>query len=301
MDAPGWTLLVAASLFFAGCATPEEGEAIEGNGDADDAARWSPDDYPEHSFLATASDANGTRTYGFEGPASAPAGWARVTLTTEDVEPHQLVFLRLDQGVGYDEFLETLHERDLEQGGDFTLAGGVGGVTTGERGTVLLDLQEGEYALVCLIPGPQGRPHVHDGQVMRFEVTPAEGEALPPPQPDANITMREYAYELPAEGIGATARILAFVNDGGEAHEAPLVRLEDGATLQEFLEVLEAGEGPPPGALIGGVVGIPPGGTGYAVVTLEEGVTYGAVCFYPAGDDGAPHFAHGMMVEFTPE
>jgi hypothetical protein len=57
-------------------------------------------------------------------------------------------------------------------------------------------------------------------------------------------------------------------------------------------------EGPPPGAPMGGTVGLSGGHTNYVHADFEPG-EYALICFLPDAKDGKPHFMHGMVKQFS--
>jgi hypothetical protein len=57
-------------------------------------------------------------------------------------------------------------------------------------------------------------------------------------------------------------------------------------------------EGPPPGKPLGGVSGIDKGMSEYFSADFSPG-NYAFICFLPDAKDGKPHFAHGMVQQFT--
>lgn len=109
-----------------------------------------------------------------------------------------------------------------------------------------------------------------------------------------------YEYDVP-ERVPAGLTRVSLVNDGEEPHHAQLLRLDDGATVDDLEAALAAG-GPPAalsvGTFEGGTGLVDPGETSRAdaVVDLGEG-TWVLICFVE-GPDGAPHVAHGMLRAF---
>jgi hypothetical protein len=89
-------------------------------------------------------------------------------------------------------------------------------------------------------------------------------------------------------------------NQGAQDHEAFLIKLNPGATVEEFLGAFEPGAppGPPPGQGFGGFQAVSPGGGGTFTVDFTAG-DYALVCFVDDPNTGAPHFALGMIHEFT--
>jgi len=57
-------------------------------------------------------------------------------------------------------------------------------------------------------------------------------------------------------------------------------------------------QGPPPGALVGGITGISKGRTADIPTTFTPG-EYALICFVPDAKDGKAHLAHGMVKQFS--
>ena len=100
---------------------------------------------------------------------------------------------------------------------------------------------------------------------------------------------------------------ITFDNPDGAAHEAEIVKLADGKTIQDVLhDMQQGGEEAAAADLDGnpeemnyGTPAMLSGGEKTEVVSgkLAPG-TYGVVCFLP-GPDGMPHVAMGMAAQFT--
>lgn len=101
----------------------------------------------------------------------------------------------------------------------------------------------------------------------------------------------------------ATVDSLASIvvkNTGKEPHQAALLKVADGKTLDDvkaFLASQGAPTGPPPFTAGGGTTVIEPGGSATVTQALPAG-TYAFMCFVP-GPDGAPHFVKGMVAPIT--
>lgn len=113
------------------------------------------------------------------------------------------------------------------------------------------------------------------------------------------ITTLEYRYEAPATISGGLTAI-TLDNPGGENHQAQLLKLNEGVTLDQVSEALNADES---GAAVfalstvagGANVAPPGGGTTEAIIDLEPG-TYAMLCFVTNAEN-VPHFALGMLSE----
>lgn len=125
-----------------------------------------------------------------------------------------------------------------------------------------------------------------------------------------DVIATEYHYEgIPAEMAAGEVGLLV-TNEGNEAHEIAIMRKNDGVTetWQELLELPEEEAMAKVTPVSGGFVPRT-GSQALSVVDLEAG-EYVAICFVPTGTSmspegevtegtGAPHFAEGMLHEFT--
>lgn len=247
--------------------------------------------YPEVVF--TVKEPSGDDPcFGFVGPASVPAGWTAVTLNNTGATMHIMpMFYVGDHTL---EEVEAVLQSDAAPPAWVEAVGGVGVATPFSSGTVLMDLEEGTYVLVCFIEG-----HHFQGMYRLLEVTAAEGEELAGPVEDLTIELVDFNFTVP-ENVTAGRQIVRFVNNGTELHEAPFLLMDEGTTLDELLQAIENPQGPPPGAGVGGINTLAPGQEAFAVVDFLEGRSYGLVCFVESAEhEGMPHLALGMKKEFT--
>jgi hypothetical protein len=226
-------------------------------------------------------------------------GTNEITLRNDGQQPHHLQLIRLGEGKTFDDGLAALAA--VEEGGPppewLSFVGGPSMVDPGQSTTIVDTFEAGVHMMICFIPDfTDGVPHFVKGMIGSFEVS-GERNSASLPSTDATITGSDYAYQLPS-GLRAGSRTVELTNAGAELHEVVVVRLNQGASIQDYLAFL-AGEGPagpPPGVAIGGVQAIPPGVSQRAVLDLAAG-TYGVLCFIPNGE-GIPHFALGMFGQF---
>jgi len=152
---------------------------------------------------------------------------------------------------------------------------------------------------MCFIGGPDGVPHLAKGMLMPITVTAATADA-PAPEADIVVSMADFSFDIP-ETLEAGEITIMAENHGDQPHEMMIVKLNDGATVDEVLAFMET----PPGSggeqlftEVGGVQAIGSHGAGVMTVNLEA-CDYVAICFIPDPESGAPHFALGMIDEFT--
>src|SRR5262245_54463098 len=113
------------------------------------------------------------------------------------------------------------------------------------------------------------------------------------------IGMAEYSYSDVPQSVPAGLVTVEATNNGQEEHQATLIRLNDGVTLQQALGDFAAdpNKGFADITLFGGPNSVAPGKVGDSTATLVAG-NYAFVCFIP-GADGIPHAAKGMLTPFT--
>lgn len=126
-----------------------------------------------------------------------------------------------------------------------------------------------------------------------------EAVAADPDAQQVEVVATDYAFEIPEVSAGPTA--LTMVNEGEEPHFMVVVKMKEGATIEEALAADQAGEDPE--AFLEREVGesttAPPGETAVINADLDPG-TYAMLCFVST-PDGEPHVALGMAEEFTVE
>lgn len=107
--------------------------------------------------------------FAFEGiPAEIEAGPTSFSFTNEGEAAHEMFIARLGDGVDLDELLaadrEPTEEEAQEIGGTSSEPGGKTTYVNAEN------LEPGTYAVLCFIPGPEGKPHFQLGMKTTFTV-----------------------------------------------------------------------------------------------------------------------------------
>ncbi len=223
------------------------------------------------------------------------SGRVRLTLDNRGDEVHQVQLARVEPGVTADTFVETFHNDGAAAAEKMVRwQTGINGVEPGERGTVVGDLEPGQYLMVCFVPGHDGVSHIDKKMVVPVEVVPG-GEPVAEPVADGEIVIRDYAIDLP-EGFDGTGTF-AVHNTGPANHELIVMRYEDGKTLADLVAWNGAGsKGAAPVTFESGVATIPSGETSWVDLDLAPG-RYIALCVI-AGPGGQPHALMGMTAEF---
>jgi hypothetical protein len=143
-----------------------------------------------------------------------------------------------------------------------------------------------------------------------LKVTGADGSvpADPGVTADLEVTMQDMAF-LGLEGPLATGpQTWKVTNVGPQPHLMSFSPVPPGTTQAQFIEMLTASmtaspTSGPPGEVpptTGGVATMSSGQSLYLALDLAAG-TYGAVCFFPDRETGAPHLMLGMAQIFTVE
>lgn len=125
--------------------------------------------------------------YAYQGmPATVPAGRLGIRLDNQGEEVHEAVILRIDDEAGMT--INEILELPEEEGMELAEMRGVVFADAGATGSAVIDLDPGQYALVCFVPvgttemsdvegppeegaEPGGPPHFVEGMVESFEVT----------------------------------------------------------------------------------------------------------------------------------
>lgn len=260
-----------------------------------------PTTVPTEPAAATASIPEITidaADFSYTAPESINAGWVRVQLTNSGKEPHHVQFLRLNDDITFEGFQEALQKGPGAEMAVSTLMGGVGAIAPNGSAQVVLNLTAGEYVIICFIPSPSDHvPHLAKGMVKTLTVQDSIVAAAEPTA-ELTVTMKDFLFDFP-ETLPSGPRIIKVVNNGPEAHELNLLRLEQGKTVEDVKQYLAEPNGPPPFLPVGGMNGLSVGNAGYMELNFEPG-TYVAICNIPSPKaEGHPHFTLGMIKAFT--
>ena len=115
-----------------------------------------------------------------------------------------------------------------------------------------------------------------------------------------DVTAKDFAYPTAPDTVNVDSlATLTVKNEGTEAHEAALLKIADGKTLDDVKAALgpNAPAGPPPFAVAGGVTATAPGSSASITQALPAG-SYAFICFVQS-PDGVPHFGKGMVRAIT--
>ena len=243
------------------------------------------------TVTVTASD------YAFNAPDTIPAGLTEIQLLNRGTEMHHVMLIRLEGGKG----LADLFGAMKSDGPPPAWAREVGGPNTpgpGGESNAILRLVAGRYAMICVIPSSDGKPHVMKGMAKEIVVAPATSNtANADVRVNATMTLVDYGFQF-SQPLAAGRQTIRVKNTADQAHEVVIVKLQPGKKPSDVLAWMEKMEGPPPGAPIGGTTPMARGEENIITVDLTPG-DYGLICFVSDAKDGKPHVAHGMLSQFT--
>lgn len=244
--------------------------------------------------------------FAFAAPGSIAAGTTTFRLVNDGKEIHQISILRLAKGKTLADYASAMKANKPTP-----WAVGVGGPNAAGPGQTIdatVTLDAGSYVMVCWIPSPGDAlvPHMVMGMIQPLTVA-ARGAATPAgvstsslaeSAPDVTLQLFDYGFRL-STPLTAGTHTIRVTNIGTLEHEAVMVKLAPGKTMQDFAAWFDHGmKGPSPAAPAPGMAGLGKGRTGTFTTTLTPG-NYGLVCWIPDTKDGKPHSMRGMVQEFT--
>lgn len=238
------------------------------------------------------------REYSFDAPRTVPAGFVKLRMLNRGREAHHTQLLKLAPGKTLEDFQRAMRAEGPPPPW-VTAVGGPGAADPGGEANATTYMPAGEYVMLCLVPAPDGKPHVMHGMIRPLTVTARKRVTGSAPRPDASIRLVDYGFDMRLP-VRAGRRTFEVWTDAAQPHEVILVRLNPGVTAAQFLSWVEAPAGPPPGSFMGGVSGLSSRERAYFTVNLRKG-SYTLVCFVSDHKDGRPHILHGMVRDITVE
>jgi hypothetical protein len=133
------------------------------------------------------------------------------------------------------------------------------------------DLQSGNYAFICFIRAPNGKPHYQLGMLKGFEVSGDSGNDVP--DTDGSITATDTKFEVSA--LSAGDQTIELKNAASKPREFNLFELKPGKAVSDLRAWYANGQkGEPPATLLGALQSIPSGETDYLDLNVVAGRTY---------------------------
>jgi uncharacterized cupredoxin-like copper-binding protein len=235
----------------------------------------------------------------FDGPEQLPAGQTTVRLRNRGKEPHQLQFLKLEEGKTPAELAAALKTDSRIIPSWAKHMGGPNGVDAGQASEATLYLEPGSYVIICGIPGKNHQSHASLGMQKALRVLDTKPA---PPEFKGNFHMAMFEYEfVVVQPLRKGRHSFYVINRGHQIHQASIIRLHPDASVDDVLTALDQ-DNPSrlPGTLIGGMSGLEPGRDGTFTAELTPG-RYTIMCLFSNPHISQSHAAKGMVLNFTIE
>jgi uncharacterized cupredoxin-like copper-binding protein len=225
-------------------------------------------------------------------PDTLPAGWTTFHFVNDGQTLHHMQIVRLDSGKTASDFSAAMSKGPPPAWVVFK--GGPNAPNPGAFSHGAVNLEPGNYVMLCFVDIPDHVAHLTKGMIRPFTVV-ASSAAGTEPASDATIALSDYTFTV--TGLKAGSHTFKVTNNGPQPHEVEIVRFAPGKSMKDLAAWATTFQGPPPGDAIGGVVILMSGGSATFTADLTPG-NYGFLCFVPDAKDGKPHMQHGMAKEF---
>jgi uncharacterized cupredoxin-like copper-binding protein len=238
--------------------------------------------------------------YSFAAPQQVPMGLVSFMIQNNGKEQHHGQIFRLKDGKTFADLTAVMAQGESAVAAVADAAGGPGIVEPGTTGLpTTMTLQPGQHALLCFIPSPDGTPHLAKGMVQGFNVAQLASAITEEPTADLTISMRDFSYLIQGNVV-AGRQTWKVTNDGGQVHEAVLMRIAPGRSPQEASAYLaqQNPSGPPPFIGSGGVQALDRGKTAFVVEDMQPG-QYLLICYVTDPASGRRHTQLGMITGFA--
>ncbi len=217
--------------------------------------------------------------YAFKTMGSLPAGVTTVQMKNLGKENHEASIVRLNDGITPEQFLAAVQAAgNGEPPPIFTYEGGPAEIVPGKTSEVVLDLQAGQYMLLCFVSAPDGQPHAMKGMVLPIKVNAATGAPRPLPTGKGTLALgAANGFDLPAT-LPAGKGQYRVTNQGKTPRAFYIGAIPADKTLDDVnAELAKPDSGPPPWFTAnGGMDGLKPNGSGVVTLDLAPG-KYAAV------------------------
>jgi uncharacterized cupredoxin-like copper-binding protein len=216
-------------------------------------------------------------------------------------EAHHAQFVRFNTGVTFQQFAAALQQGEGPALALVSFQGGTGALDPGTNTeTVSVNLQPGDYAVLCFLTGADGIPHFAEGMIKPVTVTAATTpSAAAKPSAPVTITLRDFAFDSP-DTLPSGSNTWAISNSGPQPHELQVAKLASGGSANDILTFFSTPtpSGPPTFQSVGGFQGVDPNLGGSLTLNLTPG-QYAFYCAIPDPSNGQRHLQEGMLKQVT--
>lgn len=233
------------------------------------------------------------------------AGWTLLKFHNVGVEPHQVMFARLKDGVDMSK-LAAAGANDSSGAAAIEFVDMIGGVSyigPGQDTTAMVKLPAGTVMAMCYVPDANGVAHALMGMTTVLSVSApadvAESTALGVEKVHGTIELSNDGYQIPND-LGAGWYHVK--NSDSALHELSLLRLGRSVTKDQTASLVKdlAGNTTPKMKVeaVGGMGALSAGFDGYLHLDLADG-HYLAVDFMPDPGVPRPHMVDGYYSRFS--
>ncbi len=185
---------------------------------------------------------------GHQGPTVGPAGVSHILFANQGSEVHELMFVKLPDGMSASDYLAEVRGGDPFPDGALDYSG-PGLTKAGGRVEVWLHLDPGEYVVVCWF-----RNHLETHRVHTFTVVESSLPDAEVPPAAVGLTLADYRFELEGE-LQAGSQVIRVHSPGPSLHEVDFFRLLPDRTLEDLRAWQAGGKvGAAPAVAVGGVL-----------------------------------------------
>ncbi|HYV18777.1 MAG TPA: hypothetical protein VFC25_07090 [Verrucomicrobiae bacterium] len=183
---------------------------------------------------------------GFDAPETIPAGMRHVVFENHGTKVHEVMFVKLAEGMSADDYAAQVKNDVLFPKGALDYSG-VGLTSPGEGTDLWVHLDAGEYVLICW---DDSRSSIRP---LRVNATSAKDD--PPPKEDVTLRLTDFQFELDRP-IRKGVQVIRIEAAGPSLHEADIFRLHPGksaADVRHWYKVDEM-KSPAPAVALGGIL-----------------------------------------------
>ena len=263
------------------------------------------------------------KDFSFQMENDIPSGWSTFNFINSGHAPHFFLLHKLPDSVSFERYQEDVSKpfemvldslnagMTKDKGIQLLISsippyyatsikqmGGTGIIDPMMSEQVTLKLEPGNYVMECYIK-EKGVFHTELGMTRPVTVN-SEISEMQPPEPNINITLSNYKYEIEGQveqGSNTIAVHFKEHPEQGLGNDIHLIKINDSSDIEKAIDWLDwmnikGLEPPAPVKFLGGVQEMPVGNTAYFTVDIEPG-HYAWIAESSA--------AKGMIKEFTVE
>jgi hypothetical protein len=186
-------IVLAGTLMFAITACAHKDTAASATGDS--AGTAAPAATPAAAATAPNVVTVHARDFAFQTPLQIPAGMTTIKLINDGPNLHQAELIRLDSGKTMADLEKALALPDVPPAWAH-FVGGPNAPDPGKDASATLDLEPGNYVMICMVDVPGGVPHFAKGMLTAITVTPTTVASAAAPAADDTIGLSDYAFTL---------------------------------------------------------------------------------------------------------